>query len=222
MKVKLLVFVLLFTIFCNNNGNLERKVDMSKQITPVVAVNEPISNNTKNHFEQKVDSLRQIIPTVTGNQEFSFKEISENVWQWRNSQKFTQIDSITWVNNFGNPNPYDKSKYYDTNYYYKEIDFKDSLFNIVILQYAGGDRSNMYLVQIDKQGKPLKHHLLAFIRKHIADYEEVYSSIQENKITTYSHYEDYDLDSVKVIGDTLVMPSGSRISVIRDTVVTLW
>ena len=178
MKSKVLVIVLLFSIF----------------------------SNSENDFGLKIDSLRQFIPIVTGNQIFSFKEISEDVWKWNDSQKFISIDSVTWCNNFYKPiNRESRCTYdYRNKYYYKKFDFKDDLFNLIILD-KGNDNSYMYLVQFDKQGNQIKTLTLASIYKHPYDYEEIYSSIQGNKITTYNYYEDFY--------DNLVE---------RDTTETLW
>ena len=221
MKVRELV-ILLVTIFCNSNGDYKRKVDLSKQATSTIVVNQSISNNTKSGFERKIDSLRQIIPIVTGNQTFSFNKLSDShsfqklsqgVWDWQNSSDFVKIDSTTWINHFiGSTQcedveivalPFYYRDSYKVNYYYKEFDFKDSLINLIILQYVNNDRSCMYLVQFDKQGNRKKILMLAYIEKGPEWVEEIYSSIQENKITTYRYYEDND-------------------SVKRDSVMTLW
>ena len=212
--------MLLVTIFCNINGYTESEVDLSKKTMPVKVVDQPVSNNTKSNFEHKVDSLRQIIPTVKGEQKLSFKELSQkmsfkklsqDVWDWQNSEKFIRIDSATWINNFNKPTKLGTYghdfKYAErvdkTIYYYKIFDFKDNLLNLIILQYVSHDKSCMYLVQFDKQGNRKKTLLLAYIEKGPEWVEEIYSSNQGNKITTYGYYEDDD-------------------KVKRDTVVTLW
>jgi hypothetical protein len=160
---------------------------------------------TKSDFERKIDSLRQIIPTVTGNQIFSFKELSQRVWAWQTSQKFIEIDSATWLNNFNKPTEFGTYGYsgsgryiYKTNYYYKEFDFKDNLFNLIILQYVNDDRSFMHLVQFDKQGNRKKTLRLACIEKSPDGSGEEYSIIQGNKITTYYDYNDNDDDYDKI------------------------
>ena len=169
MRYFLLIFILLMKISCNNI-------------------------HKTSEFEQKIDSLKQIIPTISGNHTFSFAEISENVWEWQNSQKFIEIDSILWVDYFDKPQRLISYKYdYQTNYYYKIIDLQDNFFNFIILQHIhNNNESYMYLIQFDKQGNRQKAMVFASISKSPVDYKEVYSSIEGNKIATYEYYEDED------------------------------
>ena len=155
-------------------------------------------NNTSN-FEQKIDSLKQFIPTISENHNFSFAEISENEWEWQKSQKFVEIDSSLWIDYFDKPTLLVGYKYYyQTNYYYKIIDFHDNFINMIILQHIhNNNESYMYLLQFDKHGNRQKAITLASIFKSRDEYEEVKSSIQSNKITTYSFYEDFDERTIK-------------------------
>jgi hypothetical protein len=191
-----IVFILCVLQCCNNVKNGK-----------ILDVGHSNSCNNKSDFEQKIDTLRQTIPTVTGNQSFSFEELSQDVWNWQNSHKFIEIDSATWFDNFNKPTQLGDYRYaYTTNYYYKEFDFKDSLFNLVVLQYVhNSNESYMYLVQFDRQGNRKNTLTLASIFKSPIDYEEIYSSIQENQITTYRYYNDMDKNIVK-----------------RDTMENLW
>lgn len=143
-------------------------------------------------FELTMDSLKQVIPTmeVTENQIFSFTELSKNIWDWQTVQKFEKIDTVFWNNYLNKFHPLNGYNYfYQKNYFYKIIDFENNYFNLIILQNQG-DTSYMYLIQFDRQGNRKKVCLLASISKSPDDYEEIHSSIQNNKITTYKYYND--------------------------------
>jgi hypothetical protein len=193
--MKTILFSLLSLVVACNVGNLE-KANFELQAD---------SFSKKTNFELQVDSLKQTIPTVTGSLVFAFSEFSENVWDWKKSQTFLEIDSSMWFDYFNKPEQLGTYRYgYQTNYYLKIFDFQDSFFNLVTIQYIhNGNLCYMYFVQFDRHGNRKKTHILASIRKSPDEYEEVYSSIQGNEITTYTYYND---DGV----------------IKRDTTVILW
>jgi len=233
MKVKYLlaIAVVLLLAFCIYVA-MKMPTDEPSKVTSD-SIDSAIIRSTKDlesDFEREIDSLRQIIPIVTGEQTFSFEKLSDGkkVWDWHrhNSQKLIKIDSITWFKYFVdtaqryryvNGERYVNNEYYEKleytyesynnaiRYYYKEFDFKDNFFNLVFIQHSLSNLSRMLLVQFDKQGNPQKSLVLAKVQIGQYDHKEEYSSIQGNKIITYSYYEDYEDSTVK-----------------RDTVETLW
>jgi len=213
-----LATVLVFASGCKKEADKVKDVP-SYAALDTIAIKDSINWDMPT-IKDLIDSLRQIIPTVTGeqkfsfkelSQDFSFKELSQDVWNWRNSQKFIEIDSAIWVNSFNKPTklyPYGYSSGERVGkkiYYYKIFDFKDNLFNLIVLKYVSNDRSCMYLVQFDKQGNRKKTLKLAYIEKGPEWNEEIYSLIRGNEITTYRYYDDDNDDNDY-----------------KDTVVTLW
>ena len=152
------------------------------------------SNSSKtSDFERKIDGIKQTIPTISENQTFAFTMLSENVWNWQKSQEFVEIDSVFLVDFIDKPQQLIAyNYYYQTNYYYKIVDFQNNdYFNLIILQQIhNNNESYMYLLQFDKQGIRKKELVLASIFKSPDEYEELYSTIQGNKITTYRYYVD--------------------------------
>jgi hypothetical protein len=166
----------------------------------------PISCNyksKKSDFELKIDLLKQTIPTVKEEQTYSFKDLSRNVWEWYKSEKLIEIDSAFREDYVNKPKPimYYGEKY-QRNYCYNFFDSQEDCFNLIIVQYVNANESSMYLLQFDKQGERKKIFVLASISKSPDDYEEVYSLIQGNAITTYRYFNDEGFvkrDTTKII-----------------------
>jgi hypothetical protein len=153
------------------------------------------SKPSENDFVQKIDSLQLKVQTIHENYNFSFSDLSKNVWEWQKSQAFVKIDSATWVTYFDKPNSLIDYRYgYQTNYIYKFLDLRDNFINIIVLQYIHNDNeSYMYLIQFDKNGNRRKVYILASIFKSPDDFEVIHSAVQGNKITTYKNYIDAEI-----------------------------